>query len=205
MDSRFKLYYFDARARGELIRLIFHAAGEDFEDIKVYQGMWEKLKPAMPFHTLPVLEIGEQQLSQSLSIARYLANIFDMAGRNNLEKALVDSAAELIDELLSDALKIIYEREHKYKARATKKFGAITLPAKMHRLEEFHSKYGKGYGYIVGNDLTYADLAAYSTFIVAAAIVPWEYFEQFPYPSQLKKRILDGEPRLSQYFRYTNS
>lgn len=47
MAVQYKLYYFDARGRGELIRLIFHAAGEGFEDIRVHQGMWEKLKIGM--------------------------------------------------------------------------------------------------------------------------------------------------------------
>ena len=45
MDVRYKLYYFDAQGRGELIRLIFHAVGEEFEDVRVHQTLWEQLKP----------------------------------------------------------------------------------------------------------------------------------------------------------------
>lgn len=41
--------------------------------------------------------------------------LVDLSGRSNLEKALVDSAADLVDEVLSDTLKVIFEPEKKYK------------------------------------------------------------------------------------------
>ncbi|OQV12186.1 putative S-crystallin SL11 [Hypsibius exemplaris] len=206
MAVRYKLYYFDAQGRGELVRLILHAVGEEFEDIRVHQALWEQLKPSTPLHTLPVLEIDGKQLAQSSAIARYLAGVFDLGGRNNLEKALVDSAAELIDEILSDALKIIFEHDKRRKAKALKQFVTVTLPQKLARLEEFKLAHGKGYGYIFGNDLTYADLAAHNAFdqIVSGSIVEREVLEQYSYPAELRRRIFDGEPRISRYIKHRN-
>lgn len=44
MDERYKLFSLDARGRSELIRLIFHAAGKEFEEIRVHRVLWEELK-----------------------------------------------------------------------------------------------------------------------------------------------------------------
>ena len=35
-----KFYYFDTRARGELIRLLLHAGGQKFEDIIIPTATW---------------------------------------------------------------------------------------------------------------------------------------------------------------------
>lgn len=43
----YKLYYFDLRANAEVTRLILAAAGAKFEDIRVSQEDWPKLKPGI--------------------------------------------------------------------------------------------------------------------------------------------------------------
>lgn len=44
--SQYKLIYFNGRGRGELIRLIFAAAGVDFEDYRINMEEWNQLKPS---------------------------------------------------------------------------------------------------------------------------------------------------------------
>ena len=42
---KFKLLYFDIKARGEAIRLMFHAAGVPFDDVRVENNSsWDKMK-----------------------------------------------------------------------------------------------------------------------------------------------------------------
>ena len=48
----------------------------------------------MPAGQLPVLEVDGIQVSQSLSIARFLANKFDLAGTTQLEKCQADMIVE---------------------------------------------------------------------------------------------------------------
>ena len=48
----------------------------------------------MPGGQLPVLEVNELKIAQSLSIARFLANKFDLAGISPLEKAEADMIVE---------------------------------------------------------------------------------------------------------------
>ena len=43
----FKLIYFNARGGGELSRLVFAAAGEEYEDIRLSGDDWKAVKPGM--------------------------------------------------------------------------------------------------------------------------------------------------------------
>ena len=44
--SKYKLTYFDMRARGEIVRLVFAAAGVQYEDNRVAMDQWPTLKPS---------------------------------------------------------------------------------------------------------------------------------------------------------------
>ena len=49
-----------------------------------------------PLGTLPILEYGDKKLCQSITIARFLANEFGIAGKNNMEKAEADMVVDTI-------------------------------------------------------------------------------------------------------------
>lgn len=43
-NKKIKLFYFDTRGRGEALRVILHQAKVDFEDVRLTQEEWAKLK-----------------------------------------------------------------------------------------------------------------------------------------------------------------
>ena len=73
--TQYKLTYFDLRARGEPIRLLFAAAGQEFTDNRVQLQSWPDLKSSTPFGQLPFLEIQENgkttTLAQSTTIREF--------------------------------------------------------------------------------------------------------------------------------------
>ena len=87
--TTYKFYYFNSRDRGELSRLIFAAAGQKFEDIRIEGSQWPTRKPEMPLSQMPVLEVDGVKLPQSMTIARFLAKQFGLAGKDNFEQALI--------------------------------------------------------------------------------------------------------------------
>lgn len=102
------LTYFDARARGELSRLILAAAGIPYEDKRiplpwVDPTEWQKLKPNTPQGVLPVLEYDGKELSQSVTIARFLAKQAGLAGRNEWEQAQADMIVDNVVELVNNS------------------------------------------------------------------------------------------------------
>lgn len=71
----YKLYYFNARGRAELIRLIFATGGQKFEDIRFEMNEWPEYKKKAPLGQAPYLEIIDDKdrvfrLGQSLSIGK---------------------------------------------------------------------------------------------------------------------------------------
>ncbi|VDI71626.1 Hypothetical predicted protein [Mytilus galloprovincialis] len=46
MPAKYKISYFDIRGKGELPRLIFAAAGKDFEDERLSGDKWTAFKPS---------------------------------------------------------------------------------------------------------------------------------------------------------------
>lgn len=168
---KYRLVYFDARGHAELIRFIFAYAGQEYEDFRIQESDWPSFKHRTLFGKLPVLEISDDiqsiQLAQSLSIVRYLSNLFSIAGTNDLDKA----RADMITEQLSDILEIFYgiKSENNVEIRAEKEifFYKETLPFYSSMLERmFEIQKTK---YVAANDLTYADLAF---------VVFWDSFGQ---------------------------
>lgn len=91
---QYKLNYFNFRGRGEVIRLIFAAAGQKYEDHRIERAQWPEIKPKAILGTLPWLEIHDNGhvtlLGQSPTISRYLARKFNLAGKNDLEAAEIE-------------------------------------------------------------------------------------------------------------------
>ncbi len=50
---------------------------------------------------MPYLEIDDLKLPQSLSIARYLAREYNLAGKNNLESAKADAIVDTCVDLMT--------------------------------------------------------------------------------------------------------
>lgn len=86
----FKLIYFNARGRAEVIRYILAYVGHKYEDYRVSQNDWQLMKTKTVFGQLPVLEISDGtstvQLGQSMAIVRFLGNHFKLNGINELEQ-----------------------------------------------------------------------------------------------------------------------
>ena len=90
----YKLYYFDVRGLAEVIRLVFAAAGQKYEDVRFTRDKWLEWKSKAPFDKAPFLEITDGSkaftISQSKAIARYLSRKFGLAGKDDDESALID-------------------------------------------------------------------------------------------------------------------
>ena len=115
--STYKLYYFNGRGRAEVSRLIFATVGQKFEDIRYNQNEWPSLKTRMPLGQMPVLEFNGVKLPQSLSIARFLAKQFQLAGRDNFEQGKVDAVADTIGDILPKFGPLVREKDETKKKR----------------------------------------------------------------------------------------
>jgi len=156
----YKLTYFNGRGRAEIIRLVLTAAGVPFEDHRISFDEMKQLKPTLPFGQVPTFEIDSKvTLSQSLTIARYLARKYGLAGKTDLEQAQADMTVDCIEDSLRP-VPVFYrfEQDPVKKAELKKKYIEEQLPEFLNKLEALlvHNKGGDGY--FVGDHLTWADL-----------------------------------------------
>nr|CAH0109013.1 unnamed protein product [Daphnia galeata] len=161
----YKLIYFDVRGRGELCRLILHCAGvpfEDFRDFDYYKD-WPAIQSKMPFGQIPVLEVdGDKQLAQSITIARYLARQHGLAGQNDWEQSQADMYVDCIYDLHNATVEATWETDPEKQKELFDKVKQETILPHLEKVEQHLIKNGNGH--LVGQGLTWADIAYYAYF-----------------------------------------
>ncbi|CAF0860514.1 unnamed protein product [Rotaria sp. Silwood1] len=158
--STYKLYYFNTRGRAEIARLIFAAAGQQYDDIRYERSEWPSHKAEMPLGQIPVLEFNGVKLPQSIAIARFLAKQFHLAGKDNLEEAKVDAVVDTVGDLAIKYMSFRREEDTIKKQEALKHMLA-EVPKHFTNLETLAKMYNDGGSFFVGNQLTWADLCVY--------------------------------------------
>jgi len=174
--SEYKFYYFNVRAKGEIVRLIFAAAGVQYEDIRYNPPMAEngyalpwnnEAKAATPLGQLPVLEVGGQKFCQQTAIARFVARKHGLMGDNEIEALKVDMVLETMwPDVANKCFAIFWERDEVKKA-ALKDGLSKSLPITLEKI----SKWVQG-DFVLGAKLSLADIAILDTWSVVHAFLP---------------------------------
>jgi len=101
MAPVYKLFYFPARMRCEFIRYIFAYTNTPYEEVTINFEEWlGGMKEKMPMKSLPVLELANgRQLSQSLTIARFLGTKLGLASDDPFENAWGDQLVSAIEDI----------------------------------------------------------------------------------------------------------
>ncbi|XP_076084865.1 S-crystallin SL11-like [Mytilus galloprovincialis] len=160
MPAKFKISYFDIRGRGELPRLVFAAAGKEFEDERLGGDKWTAFKPKTPYGQMPVLTVDDKtMINQTGAIARYLAREFGLYGSNNMENTKCDIIIETTFDVFNAMIKLHFEKDEAKKEELGKKFSTEVLPQFFTYLCKLLKE--NGGKFLVGSKLTVADMAAF--------------------------------------------
>jgi glutathione S-transferase len=154
----YKLTYFNARSRAELIRLLFALADVEYEDVRV-EAVSPELKSRTPFGQLPILEFDGKTYCQSYAIGRYLARKFNLAGKTDLDQLQADMIVDCIEDGVKPFIAAFWLEDEAKKAELLKKYSEEQLPAAYANLEKILKSNKGGDGYFVGDSLTWADLS----------------------------------------------
>ena len=198
--AEYKLYYFNVRGRAEAVRYIFALAEQHYEDVRIPKEDWPKYKETMPFGQMPVLEVTEGahsfKLAQSAAISRYLGNKFGFVGKTVEENAILDSYADLMNDMLMGFITAHHETDpEKKKELFTKYFTEGII--------EFLKYFEKALienkdGVIVGDKVTWVDLL----FCTVWDFIPKEtkevLFARFPSCKALYHKIM-SLPKIAEW------
>ncbi|XP_055340829.1 probable glutathione S-transferase 7 [Paramacrobiotus metropolitanus] len=170
MPSRIKLAFFNVHhISAEISRWILHYAGQQFDDFRIEFAQWPSVKPTTPEGTVPYMEIATHDkdlkvLSQSMAIARYLARMFKVAGKDSWQEGEADSIVDYMWDAAAEYEAWIDARMAKKTTQADEikeKYRSATLPRYV-RDFEWKLADNQGNGYLVGDAPTWADFAVVS-------------------------------------------
>eukprot|EP01132_Coremiostelium_polycephalum_P001566 gene1566-1985_t len=159
------LTYFDGRGSGEIIRLVKVYTGEKFNDYRIQYEKYLEIVPELKYGYLPrYVDPNNKDLSnvaQSITIARYLAEKHNIAGSNEIEKALINQIIDPTTEVLTKVF-FIAAPDFTEDKEEVKRFEREDLPKYLRLWENTLNSNSKGNGYLVGNSLSIADLAVFN-------------------------------------------
>ncbi|GFY41275.1 glutathione S-transferase [Trichonephila inaurata madagascariensis] len=188
------LGYWDLRGIAEPIRYILHYKKVDFED-KRYQfsnNEWKisKYSLGLAFPNLVYYIDEDAKLTQSVTILRYLAQKYDLEGRNDQDEIRIHLAEQQLNDLRWSLRNLVVRNDFE-----SAKIDFIkSIPQKLNLWEKFLGERK----YIAGDYITYVDFLAFETFDYYNYFHP-NSFHDFPSLLAYKDRIqnLSG---LQEYF-----
>merc|ERR1712037_229807 len=172
----------------EISRLILAHAGVKFDDIRLSGEEFGKVKPLLPYGSMPILEYKGEVICESMAIAKFLAELCNLAGTTTLNKAKADEIVLAVNGIFESVAKCLFAPEGE-KAGLKKKLIEETLPQKFGQLE------GRlclnGGQFFSGNALTYADimLVVPQDNLRSNVIGAGDLIEKFPKMCNLYQRV----------------
>lgn len=191
----YKLYYFNTRGRAELIRYIFAVAGQEYEDIRYTQEEWQQHKADFPFGTMPVLEIDGQKIGQSAAIAHYVAVQLGLAGKTEVDHLKAHALAETTRDLFEPLVAIHHEKDEERQKKLKDQYLNVTLKTVLERFEKYAEQTS---GFLVGDSLTYADLALFDTLFLISNALGTNVAEPYPHVNKLCKAV-EENPKIAAW------
>jgi glutathione S-transferase len=172
---RYELYYWPGiQGRGEIPRLILEDAGADYDDVAREPGGMKRMNNALagneaallPFAP-PFLRAGRLWLAQSAQIASFLGERLGLAPRTEqgqlAARTIMLTIADFVDEIHDThhpvAVEKYYDEQKPCAAQRAQSFRESRMPKFLRYLERNIERSGKGV--LVGNAITYVDLAAF--------------------------------------------
>ena len=154
--TSYKLTYFNIRGRAEFLRYMMAYARQPYDDVRVEQADWPKLKPSTPFGQLPLLDIRQgntvNTIAQSSAIGKYLANKFKIDGWSDIDRAYADMYTSQLLDLFDQIGRYQFETNATVREQLFTETWSANMPIFENRLAKTNT------GYLVGSSLTWADL-----------------------------------------------
>jgi len=190
LDHKYKLVYFDARGLAEPIRWILAYKGITFEDHRIHHDDWKVHVKGYSWGKLPILFENELELTQSCSIARYLARRYKLDGNTEYEAHLCDQYVDHIFDFLNGFAPWYAIKNKAERMEARKGILVDIVPDFLNQFERVN-KLRPG-PYLLGDQVAYADfyLASFLDVLEADEFLGPKLLADYPELTQQKKDVM---------------
>lgn len=188
----YKLTYFDVDGgRAEPVRIALHAAGIDFDDVRVSFPEFMEMRGNLRFHCVPVLEIDGIEVTQSNAMCRYVGRLAGLYPENAVQALYCDEAMGAIEDVLHHVVQTFGLQGEELKlAREKLVDGWLTV-----YLKGLNEMLDRGGDYFADQRLTVADLKVFglTRWLLSGDLdhVPSDLVER------LAPRLVEHEQRVS--------
>ncbi|XP_076447565.1 glutathione S-transferase 3-like isoform X2 [Babylonia areolata] len=183
-----KLFYFNARARGEIIRMVLVAAGQKFEDVRIQIDKWDaEAKKETPYGQLPYVIYQGRKHGQSKAIAAYFARKFGFYGTTDEDALKIDEVIHLGEDLrVPHCRNWVLEKDADKKEEFKQKWIDM-FPRYLGYFEALLAENGDK-GLFVGSSVTMADMYLYDVLETMLSLSP-EALKSFPLLQKLVQNV----------------
>ncbi|XP_003215487.1 glutathione S-transferase A2 [Anolis carolinensis] len=190
MAGKPKLHYMNTRGRMETIRWLLATAGVEFEEPMIKsKADLEKLRKdgVLLFQQVPMVEIDGMKLVQTRAILNYIAEKYNLYGKDIKQKALIDmygeGAYDLGEMIMMLPWKCTDPKEREKEATALIEKATDRYFPAFEKVLKDH-----GQDFLVGNQLSRADIQVLEV-ILATEEMKADVLSKFPLLQAFKARI----------------
>jgi glutathione S-transferase len=193
----YKLTYFNIRGRAEPIRIIFAYLGLPYEDYRIEKKDWPNVKSTFPWGQVPVLQVDDVTLCQTLAIERFLARKYGLTGANELETTKCDEYVDAIEDLVQEWKKIAHNSDEAKKVELKETFLNVHAPKCLNKLSALKTS-NEGSLWLVGQSITWADLVIAAILDRFETMIDPSFLDSYPVMKALKQRVF-SIPKVKEY------
>ncbi|XP_029636540.1 S-crystallin 4 [Octopus sinensis] len=205
----YTLHYFNHRGRAEICRMLFAAAGVQYNDRRIESSEWGNMRSKMPCSMMPMLELDNKiQIPQSMAMARYLAREFGFHGKNNIDMARVDYISDSFYDILDDYLRIYHDKDGRMMFNRSKDMNFS--PEKRTRYQETCRRIlpflertlemrNGGNQFFMGDQITMADMMCFCA-LENPLTEDQNFLRNYPKLQALRNRVIN-HPKMSNYLQ----
>ncbi|EFA76672.1 putative glutathione S-transferase [Heterostelium album PN500] len=146
-------HYFDARGRGEEIRILLNYAGVKYTEVKI-GPLTDEIRSKLTFGQLPWYQDGSLSITQSMAIESYIARKYNLLGVSEEENAEIFSYVLSVADML-DAIIKAFTGGDEQKQNFSEKIAPRIIKAWESKIND--------QGHLFGNKTTWADLAIFNS------------------------------------------
>ncbi|OON18625.1 glutathione S-transferase protein [Opisthorchis viverrini] len=201
-DEHYTLFYFHFRARAEAIRMILHANGVHFEDVRFGMNEWPERRNQIPGSRVPLLQVKKAKevvnYVESMAIARMLAKRFNMMGDSEEEyynvERMIGECADLDKEFYT-----AFFAPPDQKEEMLKKSMSEAVPKMLDLISKSISE--SGGKFVAGDKVTLGDICLLTSMDHVRKHDPEFLGKHYPKLLALEKEVLKAKPKLAEYIR----
>jgi len=195
--GKIQVYYYDAKGRAEVTRLVLALADKEFEDIRISREDWLNVYKDKSPGNIPWATHNGRPIFQSFAMAYYFAEEFSLCGKTNLERTRVLEVMGLCIDVVGQMANYFFAPDEATKKELGEKLQGEAIPRFFGYFVRLLRE-NAPHGVFVGRELTLADIYLFDVVDSLKQHLKWDACAHYEEVKAMVTRLVTN-PRLKKY------